>query len=60
MDAIKTTEIARALYRAHGNKAEFEAAQCENRFQDAGDEDEADSWRAIRESIRCMRGANQS
>ena len=60
MDVIKTTEIAGALYRAHGDKAEFEAAQRENRFRTAGNEDEAGNWRAIRERIRRMRGANQS
>lgn len=60
MDTIKITEIARALYRTHGDKAEFEAAQCEKRFKNAGNNDEADIWRAIRGSIRRMRGANQS
>jgi hypothetical protein len=60
MDVIKNTEIARALYRAHGDKAEIEAAQCENRFKDAGNKDEAEKWRAIRGSIRSLRGANQS
>lgn len=60
MDVIKTTEIARALYRAHGDKAEFEAAQCENRFKGSGNEDEVENWRAIRGSIRRIRGANQS
>lgn len=60
MNVIKITEIAQALYRARGDKAEFEATQCENRFKDAGDEDEAENWRAIRRSIRQMRGANQS
>ena len=40
--------------------AEFEAAQRENRFRKAGNEDEAGNWRAIRERIRRMRGANQS
>ena len=59
MDVIKTTEIAHALYRAHGSKAEIEAAQQENRFKDAGNEEEAANWRAIRGSIRRMRGANQ-
>jgi len=60
MDVIKTTEIARALYRAHGDKAEFEAAQCENRFKASRNEDEVENWRAIRASIRRIRGANQS
>lgn len=60
MDIIKTKEIAHALYRAHGDKAEFEAAQRENHFKKTGNEAEAANWRAIRGSIRQMRGANQS
>lgn len=60
MDAIKATEIARALYRAHGDKAEFEAAQRERQLRESGDENEAAHWRAIRGNIRSMRGANQS
>lgn len=60
MDVIKTTEIAHALYRAHGDRAEFEAAQKERQLKDAGDENEAANWRAIRGNIRRLRGANQS
>jgi hypothetical protein len=60
MDVIKVTELARAFYQAHGDKAELEAAQRENRFKEAGDKDEAENWRAIRENIRQIRGANQS
>ncbi|BBU53938.1 MULTISPECIES: hypothetical protein [Mameliella] len=60
MDAIKATEIAHALYRAHGGKAEAEAAQRERQSRDDGNEREAENWRAIRGSIRQMRGANQS
>ncbi|MBO6883201.1 MAG: hypothetical protein MRY75_03365 [Marivita sp.] len=60
MDMVKASEIARALYRAHGDRAEAEAAQRENEFTDAGNMDEAAYWRSIRGSIRQMRGANQS
>lgn len=59
MEVIKTAEIAHALYRAHGDKAEVEAARRERRFKDAGNDDEAAHWRAIRVSVRRMRGANQ-
>ena len=59
MDVIKTTEIAHALYRAHGDRAELEAAQRERQYQDAGDKREAENWRAIRGSVRRLRGANQ-
>ena len=60
MNLMKKTEIAHALYRAHGDKAEFEAAQKEREQRTAGNEDEAAYWRAIRGSIRQMRGANNS
>jgi hypothetical protein len=60
MDVVKTAELARALYRAHGNKAELEAAQRERAFKEAGNGVEAANWRAIRDSIRQARGANQS
>ncbi|NNE53745.1 MAG: hypothetical protein HKN30_15240 [Sulfitobacter sp.] len=59
MDVLKTNEIAHALYRAHGSKAELEAAQRERACKDAGNGAEAANWRAIRESIRQVRGANQ-
>ncbi|MEW9920076.1 hypothetical protein AB2B41_10700 [Marimonas sp. MJW-29] len=60
MDILKKKEIAHALYRAHGNKAELEAARKERASQDAGNRAEAANWRAIRESIRQVRGANQA
>lgn len=59
MNVIKVTEIAQALYKAHGDKAELEAAQRENQCHEAGDETEAENWRAIRGSIRRLKGANQ-
>jgi hypothetical protein len=55
MEVSRVTEYARALYEAHGDKAEAEAAkkakQCE--------EGEAADWKAIRAAIREIRGANQ-
>lgn len=60
MEVTKATELAQALYRAHGDKAEAEAAQRERQSRDAGNEDEAEQWRSIRGSIRQFRGANQS
>lgn len=60
MDAIKASEIAHALYRVRGDRAEYEAAQREHEFTSAGNEEEAEYWRAIRGSIRRLRGANQS
>jgi hypothetical protein len=60
MDILKTKEVAHALYRVFGNKAEVEAAQKERAYAKAGNGLEAANWRAIRESIRQTRGANQS
>lgn len=60
MDIIKATEIAQALYSAHGDKAEWEAAQRENQFKEEGNEDEAENWRSIRGHIRRLRGPNQA
>lgn len=60
MEVIKATEIAHALYRTHGDKAEVVAARREKRFKEAGNDNEAANWRAIRGSVRRMRGANQS
>lgn len=60
MDTVKTTEIAHALYRASGDKAEWVAAQRARQFKEDGDEVEAANWRAIRGNVRRLRGANQS
>ncbi|SMX33488.1 hypothetical protein [Maliponia aquimaris] len=60
MDVTKVIEIAHALYRARGDKAEVEAAQKERHYRETGDEQEAETWRRIRGSIRQMRGANES
>ena len=60
MDIMKASEIAHALYRVRGDKAAVEAARREHEYRDAGDADEAAYWRAIRGSIRQIRGANQS
>ena len=60
MDVMKASEIAHALYRVRGDRAELEAAQREQEFMSAGNTDEAENWRAIRGSIRRLRGANES
>ena len=59
MEVVKTTELAHALYHAHGDKAELEAAQHERAAADAGNAEEAADWRAIRSTVRRLRGANQ-
>lgn len=60
MEMAKITEYARALYEAHGDKAEAEAAQKAKQHEDAGDTEEAETWRAIRKAISEIRGAHES
>jgi len=52
-------DYARALYEAQGDKAEAEAAQKMVAAEEAGKADEVAQWRAIREAVRALRGANQ-
>lgn len=59
MDAIRTAEYARALYTAHGDKAEAEAAQKSRACEAAGNPEEAKDWEAVRQAIRQYRGPNQ-
>lgn len=60
MDAIQSTQYARALLDAHGNKAELEAAQKMRLCAEQGKHDEAEDWKQIRMAISQMRGPRQS
>lgn len=60
MNVLEIHESARKLYEAHGDKAEFEAAQKARQLKDSGKEDEAADWQKIREAIGQMRGAGNS
>ncbi|CRL11802.1 hypothetical protein [Phaeobacter italicus] len=60
MDAIKTAEYARALYSAHGDRAEAEVAQKMRICQESGKTAEAEDWKSVRQMIRSLRGPNQS
>ena len=60
MEQSKIAEYALALYQAHGDKAEAEAAQKAKRHDEAGDTEEAETWRAIRKAISEIRGAHES
>lgn len=60
MEISNVAEYARALFEAHGDKAEAEAAQKEQKHEDAGEAHEAANWRAIRAAIREIRGAHES
>lgn len=59
MDAIQTAEYARALYSAHGDRAEAEAAQKARACEAANNPGEAEQWQAVRRAIRQLRGPNQ-
>lgn len=60
MDALKTAQYARALYSAHGDQAEAEAAQKMRECKDAGNMQQARDWQAVHQSIRQIRGPNQA
>jgi hypothetical protein len=60
---MKYTDIethARRLYDEHGPKAMAVAAQRARSCEEAGDEDQARTWRRIEASISEMRGAAES
>ena len=59
MDAVQTAQHARALYGAHGNKAEAEAARKARECEMANKHGEAEHWQAVRRAIRELRGPNQ-
>lgn len=60
MEMSKVNEYARALYEAHGDKAEAEAARKAKEHEEAGDASEAETWQAVRRAIRELRGAHES
>lgn len=53
MQTATIIQHAHALYRAHGDKAEAEAAQKARTAQDPA---EAETWRKIRMKIKELRG----
>ena len=59
MEVAKIAEYARALYDAHGDKAEAEAARKAKALEDEGDDAQAETWRAVQRAIREIRGARQ-
>ncbi len=60
MEITKIAEYARALYDAHGNKAEVEAAKKAQECETAGDKAEAETWHAVRRAINEIRGVPES
>lgn len=57
MEISDITRHARALYDAHGDAAEAEAAARARAATDRGDPDQAETWIRIRAAIRGLRGA---
>ncbi|MEJ1993397.1 MAG: hypothetical protein P8X50_17375 [Maritimibacter sp.] len=55
-----SAQYAQALYAAHGDQAEAEAAAKMNEAREAGRADEAADWKAVRAAVRSLRGANAS
>ena len=60
MEMSEVIEYARALYEAHGDKAEAEAAQKAKQCEEAGEVEEAENWRAVRKAISQFRGPHVS
>ena len=59
MDAMQISHYAGALYRAHGEKAEVEAAQKARECEERGRASEAQDWRSIGAAIRSRRPPRQ-
>ncbi len=60
MDAPAIARYARQLLDAHGDRAEFEAAQKARAAEDSGDSEVAAQWHGVRKAIAGLRGANES
>ena len=60
MSIVQIDDYARQLYSAHGDRAEYEAAQRAKDSEAKGDARAAEQWRKVRAAIRLMRGPNVS
>jgi hypothetical protein len=60
MQSIDVNGYARKLLRAHGDKAEMEAAQKAAECERNGDDDQASTWRRVQATIKTMRGPRSS
>ncbi len=60
MTAVHIDDYAQKLYAAHGDHAEYEAAQRAKASEERGDESAAEQWRKVRAAIRVIRGPNAS
>lgn len=60
MQAIEIQEHARKLKDAHGDKAILEAAQKAREMDEAGDREQAETWRRIEAALMLLRGPHVS
>jgi len=60
MHTIEIQEHARKLLDAHGDKAVWEAAQKARRLEEAGDREQAETWRRIEAALMQMSGPHVS
>ena len=60
MDMAEIHDYARRLLDAHGDKAQWEAAQKAAECDQQGDGDQASDWRRIQAAIKEMRGPHES
>lgn len=60
MKLADTHSYAKWLLETRGDQAEPFAAKEQNKFEAAGDKDDAENWRKIRMAISQMRGAHVS
>ncbi|TCP61609.1 hypothetical protein EV663_10460 [Rhodovulum bhavnagarense] len=59
MESSKVMEYARALFDAHGDKAEAEAAQKAAALESEGQAEAAETWRKVQAAIQQMRAPHQ-
>jgi hypothetical protein len=60
MGEIEIHDYARQLLDAHGEMAVVEAAQKARTFEEKGQTEEAETWRAIEAALKLMRGPHAS
>ena len=60
MEKPEIHEISRRLFQAHGDRAEYEAAQKARELAEVGRHDESADWKRICQVVAEMRGPNYS
>ena len=60
METVKIAEYARALFDAHGDKAEAEADQKASNLRAEGKAGEAEQWEKVRKAIHELRSGHVS